>query len=154
MWNGNRLMIDRRCVGCAVTGLLIAGLLAVIGGCGSDELPVAPVEGKVLYNGKPLEFGSVLFQPNVGPSGRGTIGPDGTFKLSTYGTEDGAVLGKHRIRIACFESQGPNAPPQDPNQEPTLGKSLIPRKYTNADTSGLEVEVKKTNEPFVFELVD
>jgi len=37
--------------------------------------------------------------------------------------------------------------------EPTLGKSLIPRKYTLFDLSGLTANVVPENgEPFLFEL--
>jgi len=132
---------------------LTAGLCAAAGGC-SDGLSTAPVEGKVLYRGKPLEFGSVIFQPEVGPAATGTIGPDGTFRLSTYTDGDGAVIGKHRVRITCFESQRPGAAAPDPNQEQSTGKSLIPPKYVVFATSGLEREVRAHNEPFVFELTD
>ena len=132
---------------------LAVGLCVAAGGC-SDRLETAPVEGKVLCQGKPLQFGSVMFQPDVGPPATGVIGPDGTFRLTTYTNGDGAVIGKHRVRITCFESQRPDAPPPDPNVEPGTGKSLIPTKYAVFATSGLEREVQAENEPFVFELTD
>ena len=134
-------------------GSMLLGLCAA-GGCGTDRLPVAPVEGKIVYQGKPLEFGGVMFQAPSGPPARGRIGSDGTFRLSTYGDGDGAVIGKHRVRITCFETQRPGAPPPSKDEEPGLGESLIPRKYAGFHTSGLEVEVKPDNEPFVFELSD
>ena len=105
----------------------------------------------MLYRGKPLEFGSVLFQPDAGPPARGVIKLDGTFQLSTHGLDDGAVIGRHRVRIACFESQQANAPAR---AESGLGRSMIPSKYCNLTSSGLHVEVKVKNEPFVFELSD
>lgn len=132
--------------------LLVAG--SILAGCGGDRLPVVPVEGKVTYQGKPLEFGAVIFQPAAGPGASGTIQPDGTFRLSTYGNEDGAVLGTHKVAFSCFDSQSPNAPPPDPSKEPGLGKPLIPRKYLSAETSGLTAEVKSRNEPFEFVLTD
>ena len=133
---------------------LVAVLVASLG-CGGDRMPVAEVEGKVLYQGEPLEFGSVIFQPEQGPLAKGQIGPDGAFELSTYGDGDGAVIGTHKVRIACFESMAPDAPEPDPSKgEPTLGASLIPRRYTNLATSPLEIEVKADNEPLVIELTD
>ncbi len=129
-------------------------MLCAAAGCGSGRLPTAPVEGKVLYNGEPLRFGSVMFQPDSGPIARGAINSDGTFELSTYTRGDGAVIGKHRVRIACFEDQGPEADTPDLSGEPGIGKPLIPRKYTRSSTSGLSVEVKQSNEPLVFELSD
>jgi len=136
-----------------LVGVMLVGVcLGTLGCGGGGEFPVAPAEGKVLYRGTPLQFGSVMFQPEAGPPARGDIQPDGTFVLSTYGDGDGAIIGKHQVRITCYESQSPNAPPPDPNREPTLGKSLIPEKYARLHSSGLNAEVKETNEPFVFEL--
>jgi hypothetical protein len=107
----------------------------------------------VLYHGKPLTFGGVLFQPENGPMARGKIESDGTFRLTTYRDDDGAVLGKHHVQIACYETQRPDAKPAKP-VERGLGRPLIPRKYLRLDTSGLQVEVTDRNEPFVFQLSD
>lgn len=117
-------------------------------------MPVAPVEGRVLYRGKPLEFGSVLFQPDVGPTARGIIQPDGTFRLSTYGNGDGAVLGTHRVQIGCFEGQRPGAETGDAASETALGRPLIPRRYTRFDQSGLTAEVQAVNGVLLLELDD
>ena len=136
--------------------LLLAAALSGVCGCGSNQLPVAPAEGKVLYRGKPLEFGSVMFQPELGPAARGLIQPDGTFQLRTSGLNDGAVIGEHKVRIACVESQRPGAasPQATDRSEPGVGRSLIPPKYANFAGSGLRVEVLANNIPFVFELED
>ena len=46
----------------------------------------------------------VTFQSGgKGPAGKpasGSVGADGTFKLSTYGDGDGAVIGKHKLNYA------------------------------------------------------
>ena len=140
----------------------VAGFLArvvfclassLIAGCGSGHLPTAAVKGTVLYHGRPLEFGSILFEPQQGPLARSTIGPDGRFTLGTYSKDDGAVLGEHRVRIACFESQRPGAS-SSKGHEATTGPSLIPRRYTNFSTSPLRVEVHAQNEPLRLELSD
>ena len=134
---------------------LVSMLLAVslfVAGCGGDQLPVAPAQGKVLLDGKPLEFGAVMFQPEAGPPARGQIQPDGSFTLSTYGNGDGAIIGKHRVRITCFESQRPGYQPDPSQGEPGVGESLIPKKYQRLEQSGLTAEVKDETEPFVFEL--
>jgi len=136
---------------------LFAGLApvlaaAAIAGCGSGRLPTAPVEGKVLYEGEPLTFGGVIFQPEKGPLARGYIQPDGTFRLFTYADGDGAVLGRHFVQITCFETQNPEASRLGGRTEPGLGRSLIPKRYNRFQTSGLRAEVKAHNEPFVFEL--
>lgn len=127
--------------------------MLVLPGCGDKRLATAPVEGKVLYRGKPLAFGGVLFRPQDGPMAQGQIAPDGTFHLTTYRDGDGAVLGKHRVQIACYETQRPSANPEKP-VERGLGRPLIPQRYLRLDTSGLDVEVKERNQPLVFELKD
>jgi hypothetical protein len=138
-----------------LTLFLLLAALGVLGGCGNKRLPVAPAQGQVFYQGKPLAFGSVMFQPSVGPPARGVIQSDGSFQLSTYGTNDGAVVGPHKVRIACFETQRPsNGAPAARQGEVGVGRSLIPQKYSNFDTGGLRVEVKAANEPFVFKLAD
>lgn len=133
---------------CAGAALLV--LLAST--CGCDHGPtMAPVTGKVLYNGKPLQFGSVAFQPPQGQPAEADIQPDGTFVLSTYRLRDGAVVGRHKVRVACYESQRPNA--QQAAGEQKLGRLLIPVKYTLFDQSGLTAEVRESgNEPIVLEL--
>lgn len=148
----NRFLDGRRLLSFRLGVILLAAL--ALAGCGGDRLPTAPVQGKVLYRGRPLEFGAVTFQPAAGPPATGAIQSDGTFRLSTYGRNDGAILGTHKVAISCFESQSPDAPPPDPSAEPGLGTPLIPRKYLSGETSGLTAEVRSRNDPFVFELSD
>jgi len=118
-------------------------------GCGTGKPAVAPVSGKVTYQGKPLKFGQVFFHPEAGTQGRGKIQSDGTFTLTTYQDQDGAQIAKHKIRVTSFEVQ-------DPAGDPTRfaggnGKSLIPEKYTSLVTTDLtEVVQEGTN---TFELV-
>jgi len=129
------------------------GLLTV--GCSSGKLPLASAGGKVTYQGKPLEFGTILFQPTGGGlTARGEIQPDGTFVLGTYSDGDGAVIGKHKISITCNDTQRPGYT-LAPGAEATVGKSLIPEKYTEAETSGLQAEVTADGDnQFTFELMD
>jgi hypothetical protein len=122
-----------------------------MGGCGGDRVPLAEVEGKVLYRGKPLAFGRVLFQPASGPVAVAKIQADGTFRVATYEHGQGAIIGKNRVQIRCYQSDAPGA--AEP-VEGTKDKLLIPRKYTDVATSGLAVEVKEDNPPVLFELVD
>ena len=123
--------------------VVVAALFGVVAaGCGgSNRLATAAATGKVSYNGKPLSFGCVLFVSETGPPARGAIKPDGTFQLRTYKDGDGAIVGKHRVQVACTGDQGPNAPPQPTNGEPHPGKSLVPSKYSAYMTSGLTFAV-------------
>ncbi|MCS7305346.1 MAG: hypothetical protein NZ602_09605 [Thermoguttaceae bacterium] len=148
--------LTNRQIGWLGLAALAAGV--VLAGCGGSEFQLAPAKGKVTYKGKPLEFGTVIFIPEKGPAAIGQIQSDGTFVLET-GTQSGrmrkgAVVGKHKVEIRCLETQRPGyKPPAD--QEMPAGKSLIPTKYNQADTSGLTAEVtaKGPNE-FTFDLKD
>jgi hypothetical protein len=106
--------------------------------------PTYPVSGTVTVGGKPLEGGSILFEPaEPGPSGnvhsaRGTIDDAGGYQLSTFGVGDGAVAGKHHIMVFEKEKQLSD----DPNLVRT---SIIPDKYHMPETSPLvrDVEAKE-----------
>ena len=98
---------------CSLSNLcsLLCGMVIVTSaiGCGggSDNPAVGTVSGKVTHNGQPVNGGVVQFTPGQsggkGPAGKpasGSVGADGTFKLSTYGDGDGAVIGKHKLNYA------------------------------------------------------
>jgi hypothetical protein len=73
--------------------------------------------------------------------------------LSTFEPGDGAVVGQHKVRITCYESQRDPAA-RGPGEQ-SLGRLLIPLRYTLFDQSGLTAEVRADRtEPFVFELSD
>ncbi len=114
--------------------------LALVTGCKRNPR-VVPVAGSVLYNGKPLPFGNVMFQPDQGQAAVGDVQPDGSFKLSSYGPNDGAVPGKHKVSVSCYEGQRSGKT----GGGDSLGKLLIPLKYTRFGSSGLTAEVSDTS---------
>ena len=114
---------------------LAATLVAVAcPGCGSKS-PVALVRGKVLLDDKPLTTGGVLTGLETGRGAQGVI-TNGEFELTTFDTNDGALIGTHRVAVVAFE------PTQGTGPEAAAGKLLVPLRYTNPDTSGLTIEVK------------
>lgn len=124
--------------------LLVVACLACHVGCGR-RTTLVPVSGCVTLDGRPLEFGSVMIQPSAGPAARGTIRADGSFTVGTFAPGDGAIVGPATVRVACYELQRPGAPA--PPGEPSLGRSLIPEKYTGFETSGITVTVAKGMAP-------
>src|SRR5918994_1588960 len=78
-------------------------------GCGSGgDFPTAPTSGKVGCEGKPVPHVMVFFEPLeskdaqsaiVGRSAFAIADAEGKFVLSSYGNNDGAVIGKHRVRV-------------------------------------------------------
>ena len=114
-------------------GLVVVSLV----GCGPKRPPMAAVKGKVLLNGQPLTMGSVGTIPTAGRGAHGDIQPDGTFELHTFNSRDGALIGVHKVGIAAYDMSGGKGP------ESEYGKLIIPKRYTNYETSGLTIDVKE-----------
>lgn len=76
------------------------------------------------------------------PSAIGEIGQDGTFLLSTNGTNDGCYPGTFKIAIT------PPLPPVDAPKPPLV----IDPKYSNLQTSGLEQTIDAKTKEVVLEL--
>ena len=81
-------------------------------GCGPDNgLTMGRVSGTVTYNGQPVEFGDILFEPdsekgNNGVPSMGSIGKDGTFVMSTQESGDGVIAGYHKVGIRALDPTG------------------------------------------------
>lgn len=108
--------------------------LAVVG-CGRGyELDTARVSGRVTLDGEPLSAGYVMVLPAKGRTARGSIQPDGTFVLGSYGKSDGAQLGEHPVVVAPI--------PVDEGSGPRKRGPKIPKRYRTASTSGLSLKVE------------
>jgi hypothetical protein len=117
----------------AVAAVFSISSLTFLSGCGGG--PVAtpttlPVKGVVTYKGVPVKTGRVQFEPDGGRDAYGDIQPDGTYTLTTYTKDDGAIPGTHRVAVTG------------------LGKT-VPLKYQSVSSSKIEVEVSegKTDYP-------
>ena len=126
------------------TALLFSSLpLLLLAGCGKSTPTMAPVKGKVTLNGQPLTSGTVITIPEAGRGARGVIGADGSFELQTFEKKiDGAIIGTHRVGVVALMVGGKGP-------EGGYGKSLIPNRYSNPESSGLTIDVKagETNAP-------
>ncbi len=75
---------------------------------GEARKPTFPVSGKVvLPDGQPAENAQVVFHPASGadagvPKPHGKVGADGTYKLTTYDTNDGAPAGEYRVTVELW----------------------------------------------------
>jgi hypothetical protein len=110
-------------------------------GCGSKS-SLARVRGKVLLDDKPLAAGSIVTIPESGRGAHGAIA-DGEFELGTFGNNDGALPGVHKVAVVAYESAAGQG------AESGTGKLLVPQHYTSPESSGLTIEVKagEVNEP-------
>src|SRR4051812_29146225 len=87
-------------------GALSAQLIALIAlsGCGDGRPKRVPVSGKVVIDSQPLTNGSIVFIPEHGRQAFGNLDKDGHFILSCYASNDGAALGKYKIRVLALEN--------------------------------------------------
>ncbi len=131
----------RRWKSVAVLGLSTAAFL-LASGCGSSGPEMAAVSGKVTYQGKPLEKGTISFVP-VDPdkaAAHGVLGPGGAYELQTREPGDGAEVGDYRVAITDIDPESLNT--ELPGEPVKLPKSAIPKKYQDANTSGLTAKVE------------
>lgn len=118
--------------------------VAGCGGTGSDGM--APVQGVVTLDGKPLTSGFVFVTPAEGRSAKGTIQVDGSFVLGTNAIADGVKTGTHPVSV--------KPPPAREGMPLSDTAKALPTLYTSARTSGLTVEVKpNTDNQLTLELV-
>jgi hypothetical protein len=149
----------------ALTTLLAAG-------CGGVDYPeTVPVEGTVLYKGKPVEGANVSFFTNGAPrAAYGVTDDQGHFALSTFGSRDGAIPGEH-IAIVSKPGETP-APSGTPSNQPPKPEDItrrmqeayktkakpdnkLPAKYADQKTSPLKYTVTKdAPNNFSLELTD
>lgn len=100
-----------------------AALLGMLTGCSDDGPELAPVEGTVLLDGKPLEGATVLFTPNAGgrPAG-GLTDADGHYALVFTQQRAGALPGEHTVRVSTFREA-------DPDSDREGVREQVPAKY-------------------------
>ncbi len=155
---------------CALLSLLVLGFA----GCGGGSIAPVPVSGKVALKGKPIEGALVTFHSGGTGGGRSASGrtaADGTFKLTTNRTNDGAQPGDYTITIAKQESKSGGSSGVDissgdfgaaygqmmgaagSNNMAKVMKDVLPAKYASAASSGLTRTVVKGEENvFEFDL--
>lgn len=75
--------------------------LLVALGCSGSGRPVK-VNGVVTLDGKPLPNAMVSFinEDEKGPPANGGTGSDGTFRLTTYSSGDGALPGTYKVTVS------------------------------------------------------
>lgn len=124
-----------------------------------------PATGMVTYNGKPLAEATVVFHAQVPALNRsvaavGRTDAAGRFALRTYRDADGAIAGSHQVTVSKVEIVSPSGRPLVPDEtgdvlEMFVQKTLIPKRYRLADTSGLSATVtEKGPNQFRFSLDD
>ena len=135
-------------------GSFVALLIAVVGVTGCESAtPTFPVSGKVTVQKKPLTTGVVMFFPDASKGNTskegpiGTIGPDGSYKLTTGG-RDGAPLGWYKVTVSpqplpTAETAAQKTPPK---------VQAVNSKYFMPTSSGILIEVTDPPKPGAYDI--
>jgi hypothetical protein len=115
--------------------------LTAIMGCGKTEperVAVFPAAGKVTFKGEPTVGAVVTLHPKAPlekvPTPRASVGTDGSFKITTFNSADGAPEGEYVLTVSWYK-------PVKVGPDMTSGPNVIPAKYTNAQTSDIVVKI-------------
>jgi hypothetical protein len=127
------------------------------------------VRGKLTYQGKPVVGATIDFlAPGASRSAVGTTDENGSFRLTTFEPDDGAVAGNHVVTVIKANSQPVDANPAQVENDPKAiekamiqsalqqrrAKSEVPAKYTDRKTSDLRVEVARRQNDVEIKLLD
>jgi hypothetical protein len=113
--------------------------LPLLAGCGSEL--GATVSGQVTIDGKPVGPGMVTFAAERAGEvpAVGGLDDDGSYTLQTN-RKPGVAPGAYRVAIQAFQPPEGLAPGE---RTMKLSKPLIPEKYLQVDSSGLEYTVDR-----------
>ncbi len=147
-----------------VLSTVVLCALSSLAGCGGRS-DLAPATGVVTFKGEPLADAKVMLHPlGGGPrNSYGTTNSKGEFKLSTFGMNDGALIGRHAVTITKVDaSSQPTFDGEDlakngyggASYEAIMGPGnlakqrkklvfILPEKYSSKEKSGIEVDVVK-----------
>lgn len=117
---------------------LYAALCTVlVVGCGPKGrgLPTAKVKGTVKYAANKIPEGQINFQHDTGEMTGMKFGADGIYELDV-------PVGKNKVMVTSLVSnQGESSKGSGKQME--VFTNRVPDKYSNFDSSGLEVDVPK-----------
>jgi hypothetical protein len=131
-----------------VTALAVV-CVSSLAASGCRQSDMAPVSGRVTFEGRPVPKAIVRFLPELRPMAAAGTDDDGRYRLTTRRPMDGAYIGRHKVVVAPWmpgtgDTSGVTAEPERPD---------IPKIVRDTDSTPLAVEVtaKGPNE-FDFDL--
>jgi hypothetical protein len=100
---------------CPFPTLVLAAFVLAGAGCGGP-LKTVKVEGIVTLDGKPLPAATVTFVPvGDGRAASGRSENDGSFRLTTYRTDDGALPGDYKVTVVVEKPVDERSVGRDPS---------------------------------------
>lgn len=156
-----------------LASVFLLGSMMLVGCGGAVDRPKThSVTGKVTYKGQPVKGATVTFRKQDAPrTSLGVTKEDGTYSLTTFNTDDGALEGEHVVIIAkkSADSSAASNQPMSPDEymkkmqgaKPGAAppgadqKNELPAKYAKPETSGLSrTVVAGEKNSFDFDLTD
>jgi hypothetical protein len=129
--------------------IALFSIVVIFSGCGSSrDSGLADVSGKVTFDGKPLEYGTISFIPlDLNGPTSGTEIHNGSY---TIGGEVGAYIGECRVEISAHKKTGEKVPsPVDPDEMTEIVVNMIPLNYnTNSTLTATIAEGENLNVDF------
>lgn len=138
-----------------VVATTLCVFIASAGGCGRSSYELAPVRGTVTIDGVPLSQAKVMFapvevgdNPNPGKPAFGILQDDGSFALTTYEQDDGAVVGEHWVTIIKLDGNSGAATlvSNQPRNVPTFTRLTVPQKVTVIPGQENQIDLKLTTQ--------
>jgi hypothetical protein len=121
-----------------IVSLILLAMLAM--GC-SDAPKLHPVQGTVTLDDEPVDGAGVVFNPaddKTGLLAAGKTDAQGKYVLRTMENQ-GAQAGKYKVTVLLTKVVGKEAPEGFEDNRTMI--YLVPKKYSDSQTSGLEAEV-------------
>lgn len=141
---GNRMS---RCCSEWCVAVPVLALLAV--GCGDSRYVTAEVHGRAVLDGNPVTAGTITFTPvetdgapRDGKTAVGTLQSNGVFALTTYESDDGAIVGKHRVHYFPPEETTPETVNVEVDTE---GQEIAAEVRQSEDSPIMELEVSESS---------
>lgn len=159
--------MNRRIISCDHRLATLLVCCSAVIGCqdtGSNQIPVS---GKITVGGEPLKLGVITFNPkDSGRSGFGKINPDGTYQISSTGTNDGLAPGEYVVTIDASETKAADEVEVPKTLEEEMAgvgavvagnqrvqvRHHAPPKYASKEQSPLKAVVNSESKTFNFEL--
>jgi hypothetical protein len=161
-----------------VWSLFVLCAVSICIGCGSDavEFPDrAQVTGKVTLDGDPVAGADVVFVSTLekgGHSATGRTNADGEYTLSSFGHEDGAVLGDYAVTVtkdpsavtkqqdeddagddtSTFGNEDTPEPGDNDRNSTFVAKNVLPPQYASSVETSLLVKVEAGSNDIPLEL--
>jgi len=125
-------------------------------GCGSGNVGLS---GKITFSddGSPLTVGTVYLSSGAHLA-RGDINSDGTYQIGSLSQKDGLPPGTYRVYVSGAvkeDTAGGGGGGMRGNMGGSMGANVVPLidpKFTNANSSGIEVEVTPSLKTFDFQV--